>query len=96
MKLDQTVLHNRELIKRIAAEHRAVNVRVFGSRVRGEARVDSDLDLLVDVGPRPSSWFPAGLIVDLQDVLGLPVDVVTERGLHPELRPFVMREAVPL
>ena len=61
----------------IAARHGAYNVRVFGSTVRGEAGPESDVDLLVDVGPTHSRWFPAGLILDLEELLGRGVDVVT-------------------
>jgi uncharacterized protein len=96
MKLDPRISESRELIKQIAAEHGALNVRVFGSRARGDARSDSDVDLLVDVGPRTSSWFPAGLVLDLERVLGYRVDVVTERALLPGLRDSVLREEVPL
>lgn len=96
MQLDAGILEKRELIKRIAAEHGVRNVRVFGSRARGDARPDSDVDLLVEPGPAISSWFPAGLVLDLEELLGFPVDVVTDRGLRPELRAAVLREAVPL
>lgn len=96
MQLDPSILEKRELIKRIAAEHGAGNVRVFGSRARGDARPDSDVDLLVEPGPAISSWFPAGLVLDLEELLGFRVDVVTDRGLRPELRAAVLREAVPL
>jgi hypothetical protein len=96
MQLDPSILEKRELIKRIAAEHGARNVRVFGSRARGDARPDSDVDLLVEPGPATSSWFPAGLVLDLEELLGLPVDVVTDRGLRPELRDTVLGEAVQL
>ena len=80
----------------IAARHGARNVRVFGSVARGEAGPDSDIDLLVDAGPTTSSWFPAGLILDLAQFLGRPVDVVTEKGLNPLLRDRVLKEAIPL
>ena len=80
MRLDPGIAANRELIERIAAEHGALNVRVFGSRARGDARPESDVDLLVDRGPRTSSWFPAGLVLDLEQVLGFRVDVVTENA----------------
>ena len=96
MTLEQLLHEKRDAIQRIAAAHGAYNIRVFGSVVRGEATPQSDLDLLIDVGATTSSWFPAGLIVDLEDLLGCHVDVVTERALHPALRDRVHREAVPL
>jgi predicted nucleotidyltransferase len=86
----------RSEILHIAAEHGARNVRLFGSVVRGESRPDSDVDFLVDVGPTTSSWFPAGLILDLQEILSRPVEVVTEKGLNPYIREHVLREAVSL
>ena len=64
--------------------------------VRGEDTLESDIDFLVEVGPEPSPWFPAGLIRDLQQLLGRRVDIVTERGLSPLLRDRVISEAVPL
>ena len=78
MKIDEVLEEKREEIRRIAAMHGAMNVRVFGSVARGEARRDSDIDLLVDTGPETSSWFPAGLVLDLEDILGCKVEVVTE------------------
>lgn len=92
----ETVQQRRDEIRRIAAYHGAVNVRVFGSVARGEARDGSDLDLLIDVGPRVSSWFPAGLILDLEKLLDCRVEVVTERALRPELRDRVLAEAIPI
>ena len=96
MELNELVGRKREDILRIAAQHGASNVRLFGSVARGEARSDSDVDFLVDVGPNHSSWFPAGLLVDLEDLLGCKVDVVTEAGLHWYIRERVLKEAVPL
>ena len=87
---------NREDILKIATKHGVRNVRVFGSVARGEAGPESDVDFLVDAGPATSSWFPGGLIVDLEALLGRRVEVVTERGLHPLLRESVLREAVPI
>jgi predicted nucleotidyltransferase len=83
-------------ILRIAAKHGAMNIRVFGSVARGEARAESDVGFLIDVGPVTSSWFPAGLIVDLQELLGRPVEVVTEKGLNPLIRDRILEEAVSL
>jgi predicted nucleotidyltransferase len=96
MLLRHLVFEKREDIKRIAAQHGAYNVRVFGSVARGDARPESDVDLLIEAGPTTSSWFPAGLILDLEDLLGCRVEVVTEKALHPELRDAVLGEAVPL
>jgi uncharacterized protein len=94
--LEQLLHVKRDEIKRIAARHGAYNIRVFGSVTRGEAGPESDIDILIDVGPTTSSWFPAGLILDLEDLLGRPVDVITEKALKPELRDHVLREAIPL
>jgi len=96
MTIVELVREKRDEIQRIAAAHGAHNVRVFGSVARGEAGPDSDIDLLIEAGPTTSSWFPAGLILDLEDLLGRRVQVVTEKGLNPYLRDRVLREAVPL
>ena len=96
MSLDELRARKREAILRIARKHGVTSVRVFGSFARGEAREDSDLDLLIEAGPQTSSWFPGGLLADLEDELGCRVDVVEERGLHHLIRDQVVREAVPL
>jgi uncharacterized protein len=83
-------------ILRIAEQHGAYNVRVFGSVVRGDAGATSDIDFLVDVKPVHSSWFPAGLVVDLEQLLGSDVDVLTESALHWYIRDQVIKEAMPL
>lgn len=90
------VTSKRETVIRIAARHGARNVRVFGSVARGETRPDSDLDLLVDLDPGRSIFDLGGLLIELQEVLGCSVDVITERGLRPRLREQVLREAMPL
>jgi hypothetical protein len=72
MTVEQLVHEKRDQIRRLAAKHGATNIRVFGSVARGEARIDSDIDFLVDTGPVTSSWFPAGLVLDLEEVLGVP------------------------
>jgi predicted nucleotidyltransferase len=96
MAIRQMLEEKRDDILNIAARHGAFNVRVFGSVARGEDRPDSDVDLLVDVRTTTSSWFPAGLILDLEQILGRQVEIVTEKGLNPYLREQVLREAVPL
>ncbi len=86
----------RDDILRIAARHGATNVRVFGSALRGAATAESDIDLLVYAGGQTSAWFPAGLVADLEDLLGRKIDVVTEDGLYWLLRRRILREARPL
>ncbi len=96
MDIRQVLKDKRDDIQRIAAKHGAYNIRIFGSVPRGEARPDSDIDFLVDVGPGRSAFFPAGLSADLEDLLGCKVDVLTENGLHWYIRERVLKEAQPL
>ena len=96
MALAAFVQAKREDILRIARKHGACNVRVFGSAACGEAGPDSDVDLLVDVLPSHSRWFPGGLLVELEELLGREVDVVEPAGLHWYIRDRVLEEAVPL
>ncbi len=83
-------------IRSLAAKHGAGNLRVFGSVARGEARPDSDVDLLVDIVGPTSPWFPGRLLVDLEEILNRRVDVVIARSLNPVIREDVLRDAVPL
>jgi len=96
MTVQDAVREHREEVLRIAAQHGATNVRVFGSVARGTAGPESDLDLLIDVGSKTSSWFPCGLIADLEDLLGCHADVATERTLRRRIRDRVLIEARPL
>lgn len=86
----------RDQILRLAKRHGVTGVRVFGSMARGDVGPQSDVDLLIEVGPEPSPWFPGGLVAELEELLGRRVQVVTERGLDELLRDRVLREAVPL
>ena len=94
--LANLVASEREEILRVAARHGAGNVRVFGSVARGEAGAESDLDLLVEMQPDHSPFFPGGLIADLEELLGREVHVVTEDALHWFIRESVLKEAVRL
>jgi uncharacterized protein len=96
MKFSELLKDKREAILQIAAKHGARNVRVFGSVARGEADDQSDIDFLVDMEPGRSLLDLGGLLMDLQDLLGRNVDVVTERGLKPRIRERVLHEAVAL
>ena len=96
MDIEQLLREKRDDIHAIALKHGAYNVRIFGSVVRGEAGPNSDVDFLIDAGPTTSSWFPAGLIVDLEEILDRRVEVVTAKALNPYIRHYVLDEAVPL
>jgi len=94
--LKQELQAKREEILKIAAKHGAYNVRIFGSVARGEADKESDVDILVELGPDRSLLDLGGFLTDLEDLLGRRVDVVTEKGLRTRLRDRVLQEAVPL
>jgi hypothetical protein len=96
MDLRDVLTRKKDEIAKIAAIHGARNIRVFGSVARGEADEKSDIDFLVEMEPGRSLLDLGGLLMDLQEVLGRDVDVVTERGLNPRIRDRVLREAVSL
>ncbi len=96
MPLDELVRKRREAILSVARRHGAERVSVFGSRAHGDARPDSDADILVEAGMDTSPFFPGGLLADLQEILGCRVDVAEPEGLHPAVRDQVLREAVQL
>jgi len=80
---------HRAQVKRLAQQHKATNVRVFGSVARGDDRPGSDLDLLVKFAPGASLFDQIGLAQDLEEALGVHVDVISEGGLrsaHDEIR----------
>jgi predicted nucleotidyltransferase len=93
MAMDERWRDKRKEILRIAAKHGARNVRVFGSAARGEAKPGSDLDFLVELEPGRSLLDQAALVLDLEELLGCKVDVVTEGGLYWLLRRRILKEA---
>ena len=86
----------REEILRLARQRGAYSLRVFGSVARNEADENSDLDLLVAWEPGRSLMDHAGLVEDLQYLLGMKVHVGTEKSLHWYVRERILREAKPL
>lgn len=96
MTPDQLLKEKREEILRVAARHGAHNVRVFGSVARGEADEESDIDLLVEFEPGRSLLDHAALLLELEELLGCDVDVVSDRGIKARIRERVLREAMPL
>ncbi len=96
MHLDDLLKSKRDDILAIAARHGAYNVRVFGSVARGEADLQSDIDLLVQFKPGTTLFGHAALVQELEKLLGVKVDVVSERGLRERIRDRVLNEAVAL
>jgi hypothetical protein len=96
MALEELLKEKREAILGICAKHGARKVRVFGSVARGEADEQSDIDLLVEFDPGRSLLDHAALWLELQDLLGCKVDVLSDRGIKPRIRERVLREAMPL
>jgi predicted nucleotidyltransferase len=96
MSIEEILSSKREEILRVAAQHGARNVRVFGSVVRGEASPDSDVDFLVEIEPGRSLLDHVALLQDLEDILCRKVDVVNEKALHWYIRDRVRQEAVLL
>lgn len=94
----EQIIEKREAILAVARRHGASEVRIFGSVARGEATDKSDLDLLVRFDPGRSLIDHGMLIEDLETLLGIKVDVVSEGALSPQDRfsNLLAREAVPL
>lgn len=96
MDVRELLRQHRSEILRVARAHGARQVRVFGSIARGDARPDSDVDLLVDLEPGRSLLDLVAIKQDIEDLLDREVDVVTERAVSPYFRAQVLKEAVPL
>jgi hypothetical protein len=96
MKIEELLKSKRQEILDIAAKHGARNLRVFGSVARGEARPESDLDILVEMEPGRSLMDHIALMQDLEDLLQRKVDVVSEKALHWYIRDRVLAEATPI
>jgi len=93
--MDTLRREKREEILRLAEAHGARNVRVFGSVARAENREDSDVDMLVEFDRGQSLFDLVRLKEDLEELLGVRVDVVTPNGLR-YLRERVLAEALPI
>ena len=94
MRLKEHIANLRGPIRAAAAAHGARDVRVFGSVVRGEEAANSDVDFLVTLEPDRTLLDLARLELQLEGLLGRPVDVVTEGGLREPLRSTALREAM--
>jgi hypothetical protein len=96
MRPSEALRDRLEEVRAVIARYPVANPRVFGSVARGEDDEGSDLDLLVDATDRASLFDIAGLEIDLADLLGVRVDVITSGGLTERISPAVLRDARPL
>jgi uncharacterized protein len=78
----------------LARRFGVLRLGLFGSAVRGDARSDSDVDIVVSFDGPASSKRYFGVQFFLEDLLGRPVDLVTDKALRPELRPYIEKELV--
>ena len=96
MKPSEVLATHRDTIRRIVAAHRAGNVRIFGSVVSGRDTEASDLDLLIDPTEATTLFDIGAIISELEEQLGIAVDVITPNALPEEFRARVLAEAVPI
>lgn len=94
--LHETVHQKAAAIKKIVAARGATNPRLFGSVARREDNETSDVDILVDAGPNLTLFGLAQIEIDLEELLGVDVDVVTAGSLHKAFREDVLSTAIPL
>ena len=96
MRPSEVFEKNRVLIREIAARRGTSNPRVFGSVLHGTDRDGSDIDILVDTLPGTTLFDLGGLQVELEEALGVPVDLVAANELHRFIRDRVLAEALPV
>lgn len=96
MKPSVALQTNRELIRSVVERYRARNPRVFGSVLHGEDTESSDLDLLVDPTAGTTLFDLGAIQVELEERLGVSVDVLTPKNLPLKFRDAVLNEARPV
>ena len=96
MRPSEALHSNRAAIRHVVESHRARNARVFGSVVHGQDTDSSDLDILIDPTPETTLMDVAAIQVELEQLLGVPVDVLTPNALPASFRQTVLLQAVPV
>lgn len=96
MKPSVALEQNREAVRAVVGRFRAANPRVFGSVLRGDDSDGSDLDILVDALPGATLFDLGGLQVTLEDMLGVPVDLLTPDDLPEKFRAKALEDARPV
>ena len=94
--IGDTIREKREEIISIAGRHGATEVRLIGSVARGEARPDSDIDLLVTWSEGASLLDQAALMLEFEKLLGRKVDIASDGWVKPAIRESVYRDAIAL
>ena len=96
MKPSLAFEQNRDAIKAVIARYPVRNPRVFGSVAKGTDEEGSDLDILIDAQPGTTLFHMSGIQFDLEDLLGIPVEVHTPFEISPRYRDQVLAEALPI
>ncbi|MDP1680341.1 MAG: nucleotidyltransferase family protein [Burkholderiales bacterium] len=96
MKPSEALEANRQAVRQAVRQFKTENPRLFGSALHGNDREDSDLDLLVDPLPGVTLFDLGGLQIELEELLGVPVDLLTPGDLPPKFRDAVLSEAKPV
>ena len=96
MKPSEALTTHRDELRQLVSHYGLLRPRVFGSVLNGTDTNESDLDLLVEPGQATSLLTLAGLKNDAEELLGVPVSVLTPNGLPPKFRNEVLRQAQPL
>lgn len=88
---------DQERLADVCRRFRVARLEVFGSMSRGDSREDSDVDLIYELEPDAElGWEIEDLAIELGELLGRPVDLVSKRAVHPALRDAVLGDARPL
>ena len=96
MRPSEALALHRNRIREIALSHRVRNVRVFGSAVRGDDGIGSDLDLLVEPTHETTLFDIGAIRFELKQLLGMDIDVLTPNALPDRFRAQVLKEAQPV
>ncbi len=96
MKPSVALQVHRELIRTVVERYRAKNPRVFGSVLHGVDKEGSDLDLLVDPAQGATLFDLGAIQIELEERLGVPVDVLVPKDLPLQFRDLVLSEALPV
>ena len=92
----RALVKHRQQILDLVAQYHASNVRIFGSVARGEARPDSDIDILVDFGPNTGLFSIVALQESLSKLLHFPIDLGDPKSLKPHVQPSVAKDQLSL